>query len=144
MRAEDAAEERRDAEVVTDEARGGTVFIAEDGERATAGMERAQQFAGAGHQFDTLEHGPIPIVAVDAQRPGQIGFAHEPAHGVLQATPDGAPDLFAGRRGQPELRQRVRIAAMDRGQVIHQRAVEIKQNRPEAHAGQSLSARLAE
>ena len=136
LRAENAAEQRRDAEVIAHQARRGAVLVGEDRQRAAAGMQGAQQFAGSGHQLDAVEHGPVPVGAVNLQGAGEIGLAHETAHGVLQAAADGAPDLFAGGRGQPELRQGVRVAAVDRRQVVEQRAVEVEQYGPVAHAGE--------
>lgn len=125
--AENTGEERGDFEVVADEAGGRAVFVGEDGELGAAGVEFFEEFAGAGEEGDVVEHGGVPIGAVDREGFGDAVGADEAAEGELEAAADGVVDLFEGRRREAEFLHRVRVATMDGGEVIDEGAVEVEE-----------------
>ncbi len=125
--AEDSVEERGDFKVFADEAGGWAVFVGEDGELGAAGVEFFEEFAGAGQKFDVVKHGGVPIRTIDREGFGDAVGADEAADGELETAADGVVDLFEGRRGQAEFLHRVRVAPVDRGEVVDEGAVEVEE-----------------
>ena len=128
-----------EAEVVADGAGGGAVLVGEDGAGDAVGVESREEFAGAGEGVHAFEQVGGPEGAVEAEAFGHLRLGDKCAHGVFQAAADGVFNLFAGGRGQPELRQCVGVAAMDGGQVVDQGAIEIEEDGAETH-GRKLAA----
>ncbi len=126
-RAEVAAEERGDFQMVADEAGGGAVFVGEDGEGGAAGVEFFQEFAGAGEKSDVVEHGGIPIRAIDGEGFGGALGTDQATDGEFDAAADGGVDLFERGRRQAKFLHRVRMGAVDRGEVVDERAVEVEE-----------------
>lgn len=124
--AEDAGEERRDFKVFADETGGWAVFVGEDGELGAAGVELFEEFAGAREKFDVVEHGGVPIRAIDREGFGDAVGSDEAADGEFEAAADGVVNLFEGRRRQAEFLHRVRVATMDCGEVVDEGAVEVE------------------
>ena len=135
--AKDAGKERRDFQVVADEAGGGAVFVGEDGEGGAAGVEFFEKFARAGEEGDIVEHGGVPVGAVDRKGFGDAVGADEAADGELEAAADGAVDLLEGRRREAEFLHRVRVAAMDRGEMVDEGAVEVEEEGFEIRHGRA-------
>lgn len=115
-----------------DEAGGGAEFVGEDGELGAAGAEGAEDFEGAGEEDDIIEHSGIPIGAVDGEGGGDAGGTDEVGDGVFESATDGGADLREGGRREAELAHRVTVAAVDRGKVIDERAVEVEEDGGEA------------
>ncbi len=125
--AEDGGEERADFQVIADEAGGGAVFVGEDGEFGAAVVEGFEEFTGAGEEGDVVEHGGVPVGAINREGFGGAFGSHEAADGEFEATADGVVNLFEGRRRKAEFLHRVRVAPMDRGEVIDEGAVEVEE-----------------
>ena len=87
-----------------------------------------EEFEGAGEEDDVVEHRGVPVGAINGEGLGDARRADELGDGVFESTANGGADLGEGRRGEAELAQRMAVAAMDRGEVIDERAVEVEED----------------
>jgi hypothetical protein len=120
-----------DAEVFTDEAGGGAVFVGKNCCCAAAAVERTEELFGAGQEGDTIVHVFLPVLAKAHAGFGNEGFvvrADEATYSFLQTASDGAVDLFKGRLRQTQRAHGVAMRTMDRGKVIDECAIEIKEH----------------
>jgi hypothetical protein len=129
--AEVGVEERGEAEVIADESGGGAEFVGENGGLGAGGADGGEDFAGAGEQDDVVEHGGVPVRAVDRERFGDAVGADERGDGVFEAAADGGANAFIRGRREAEFHHRVAVAAMDRGEVVDECAVEVEKDRGE-------------
>lgn len=127
-RPEVAVEERGETEVGADEARRRAEFVGEDGELGAAGVQGFEEFACAGEQDDIVEHRRIPVGSVNGESLRDARGPDEGGDGVFESSADGRANLGKRWRGQAELAHRVAVAAMDRGEMIDERAVEVEQD----------------
>lgn len=130
--AEVAVEKGSEAEVRADQARGRAHFVGENGELRAAGVQGLEQLKRAGEEYDVVEHRRVPVGAVDGERLRDARRTDERREGVFESSADGGADLRQGRRKQAELAHRVTVAAMDGGEVVDERAVEVEEDGGEA------------
>lgn len=123
-----AVEERGETEVGADEARRRAEFVGEDGELGAAGVQGFEEFACAGEQDDIVEHRRVPVGPVNGESLRDARGPDEGGDGVFESSADGRANLGKRWRGQAELAHRVAVAAMDRGEMIDERAVEVEQD----------------
>jgi hypothetical protein len=100
-----------------------------------AGRKIAQKGEGAGEGGDVLKHGGVPIRAVDCDGGGDLVGTDKVEHRVFEATAHGGADLGEGGRGEAELGQGVGVGAVDRGEVVDERAIEIEEKGAKGHDG---------
>ena len=133
--AEVGVQERRKSEVVGNQAGRGAMLVGKDRELGAAGMKIAQKGEGAGEGGDVLKHGGVPIRAVDCDGGGDLVGTDKVEHRVFEATAHGGADLGEGGRGEAELGQGVGVGAVDRGEVVDERAIEIEEKGAKGHDG---------
>lgn len=80
--------------MIADESGGRAVFVGEDGELGSAGVEGFEEFAGAGEEFDVVEHGGVPVRAINREGFGGAFGSDEAADGEFKAAADGVVNLF--------------------------------------------------
>jgi len=123
-----AVEERGETEVGADEARRRAEFVGEDGEPGAAGVQGFEEFACAWEQDDIVEHRRVPVGPVNGESLRDARGPDEGGDGVFESSADGRANVGQRWRGQAELAHRVAVAAMDRGEMIDERAVEVEQD----------------
>lgn len=102
-------------------------------------VELGEDFAGAGEQHDVVEHGGIPVGAVDRESFGDTVGADEGGDGVFESATDGGANALERGGGEAEFHHGVTVAAMDRGEVVDERAVEVEEDSGKAgHEGAEI------
>lgn len=128
FRPEVAVEERGEPEVGANEARRRAEFVGEDCDLCAAGVQGLEEFARAWEKDDIVEHRLVPVGPVNGEGLRDARGADEGCDGAFESSADGRANLGKRWRGQAELAHRVAVAAMDRGEMIDERAVEVEQD----------------
>ena len=132
-RAEVGVEQVRKAEVRAGEARGRAVLVGEHPGANPGLLEENEQLLRAGQQLDVVEHRGVPIRPVDGEG-GRLEFrADQALDRHLDAGADGRAHCGEARLWQTEPPHGVGMAPVDGGEMVDQRAIEIKKDGAEAH-----------
>ena len=134
-RTEVSVEQLGNAEVGADPAGGGAVFVGEHGGLTSGLLQGREELAGPRQELDVVEHRGVPIRAVNGERGREVFPSGQAGDGEFDAAADGRAHLRESRGGQAQFRHGVGVAAMDGGEVIDERAIEIKEDGAVAHEG---------
>ena len=129
----DSGEVGHQPKVLADRARGGAQLVGEDCATEAAGVQCLKERESAGQQLDIVEQRRVEVGAVDADGLLEAGRIDEAQHGPFETATDRRAHLFIGRGRETQTRQRVHVAAVDRAEVIDQRAIEVEEDEAGSH-----------
>lgn len=109
------------------------MFIGKDRGGEATRVQVAQERPSAGEGDDVVEHRAVPIGAVDFHGGRDLVRADKFEQSVFEAAANRVAHLGERGRRLAELRQGVRVAAMDGRKVIDERAVEVEEQGAKLH-----------
>ena len=111
------------------------MFVGEDRQLGAASVQLFEQFASPGVELHVVEHRRVPVRLINRAGFGDAPGPGEPGDRVVESAAHGRAHLGGGRLGQAELAQGVGMGALDGGELVDQRAVEVEKEGGERRHG---------